>query len=239
MIQDPSKELTLIVYNTPNPPRYLKINKGLIRNLLIVIPFLIIIILSFTFLYSMVLKKKVNELRSSEPKIITDLKEQSEKLTNQIVILEKQNALLTQKLSLGPTKETTTSIFEFFTVPLGLEDLREKNLLKIENINLKAEGDRIKFSFNLANNTTNKLSGYLFIVQYQKDNIQIYPKDKLSDKNLKLEFSKGESFGFSRFRPTEANFSLLSKESSRYKIFIFSREGNLLSYRQVGPYNIE
>ena len=31
MIQDPSKEVRLIVYNTPAPPKYIKINKELYR----------------------------------------------------------------------------------------------------------------------------------------------------------------------------------------------------------------
>lgn len=43
MIQDPSKELTLIVYNTPKPPKYIKLNKGLIKVLIFIIPLIIIV----------------------------------------------------------------------------------------------------------------------------------------------------------------------------------------------------
>ena len=74
MIQDQSKELTLIVYNSPKPPRYLKLNKKLIRTLSVVIPLLTIFLLSIAFLYSMFLKNKLNDLRAKEPKVIQDLR---------------------------------------------------------------------------------------------------------------------------------------------------------------------
>ena len=60
MIQDPSKDLTLIVYNTPKPPKYLKVNKKLIKTLFILIPFMVITSITFTFIYSMLLKNVLN-----------------------------------------------------------------------------------------------------------------------------------------------------------------------------------
>lgn len=239
MIQDPSKELTLIVYNTPKPPKYLKLNKGLIKTLLIVIPLLIITSISVSFMYSMYLKNKVNELNSKEPQIISDLKKDKAKLKKLLKSLEKSNSILTKKLSLGTTSETSFSSIGLFTAPLGMEDLREKELLKMEGLKLESKGSEIKFSFNLANNSPEKLSGFLFVVQYQGNQIQFYPDYELGEKNLRLEFSKGESFGFSRFRPTVATFKKKSKTSARYKVFIFSRTGNLIAYKQAGPFNIE
>jgi hypothetical protein len=239
MIQDPSKELTLIVYNTPKPPKYLKLNKGLIKTLIIVIPLLIISSISISFLYSMYLKNQVNDLRSKEPKIINDLKEDKIKLQSTVKMLEKSNSILTKKLSIGATAETSLSSIGLFTAPLGMEDLREKELLKMEGLKLETKGSNIEFSFNLANNSPDKLSGFLFIVQYQGNQIQFYPNYELGEKNLRLEFSKGESFSFSRFRPTVANFTKTTKSSARYKVFIFSRTGNLIAYKQAGPFNIE
>ena len=57
MIQDPSKDLTLIVYNAPKPPRYLKINKKLLRLLLFLVPFLLIIALLTSLASSVYMKK--------------------------------------------------------------------------------------------------------------------------------------------------------------------------------------
>ena len=159
MIQDPSKELTLIVYNTPKPPKYIKVNKSLLRTLVIVIPILIISSISISFVYSMYLKNKVNELRSEEPKIILALTNEKISLSNSLKSITRNNVVLTNKLSMGSSVETSNTSLGLFTSPLGIEDLRENELLKIDNLRLSSEEGKIKLAFDLANNTTEKLSG--------------------------------------------------------------------------------
>ncbi|MAX66538.1 MAG: hypothetical protein CME66_06350 [Halobacteriovoraceae bacterium] len=241
MIQDPSKELTLIVYNTPKPPRYLRVKKRLIKTMITVIPLLVISSILLSFLYSMYLKNQLNQLKSREPLLINQLKSEKEELANSLSKLKKNNLILTQKLSKGSTAETSNSALALFTTPLGLEDLRSKELIKIENLKLNTNGQRIKLNFDLANNSpdNSKLSGFISVLQFQDNTIQYYPSYELSQKNLRMEYSQGESFSFSRFRPTTATFKKLIKSSAKYKIFIFSRTGNLLVYKQIGPYNIE
>ena len=240
MIRNPSKNLTLIVYNSPKSPRYLKINKKLLSSLILV-PLLVISTITVSILYSMFLKNQVIELKSSEPKIIKDLKEKNKELSSQLDSTNKNNKILTQKLSLGSSSESTISSFRLFTPPLGIVDLREKDLLKIDNILLKNENNIVELHFNLANNSLNndKLSGYITVVQFQKNSMYYYPAYELSEKNLRLEYSKGESFSFSRFRPTVARFPLINKSSVRYKIYIFSKTGDLIAYKQAGPFNID
>ena len=187
----------------------------------------------------MFLKNKLNDLRAKEPKVIQDLRKTKKDLQETIQTLSSQNQNLTQKLSRGTLQETTNTVLNFFTAPIGMEDLRAKELLKIDNIKLKSEKNGVELNFDLANNSVDKLSGYLFVIQYQKNLIQFYPTAELNEKNLRLEFSQGEYFAFSRFRPTIAKFSKLLKSSSRYKIFIFSKTGDLLGYKQVGPYNVD
>ena len=127
-----------------------------------------------------------------------------------------------------------------FTAPLGLQDVRNKELIIIKDVKIES-GAKIKINFNLENNSPGqeKLSGYLSVIQYQGNMIQFYPTYELSQRNLRLEYTQGESFGFSRFRPTSAEFKKVSKLSTRYKIFIFSRTGDLMAFKQLGPYNIE
>ncbi len=239
MIQDPSKDLTLIVYNSPSAPRYLKLNKQLLKGLSIVIPLLTIIFLGVAFIYSMYLKNQIIALKSSEPKIIANLKSQVSELNGTIESLQKQTLSLTQKISKGTSSTDSNGVLNLFTIPIGIEDLRANELLKIENMKIAHTENQITLNFDLANNSTDKLSGYLFVTQFQENIVQFYPNSELNEKNLKLEYSQGEYFSFSRFRPTIATFSKVSKRSARYKIYIFSRTGNLLAYKQVGPYNID
>lgn len=240
MIQSLSKEVTVIVYDTPKPPKYYKLNKSFIKSLLIAIPLLTILSISLSLLYSIFLKNKISVITSSEPARILELKAVIKGQESSIKTLSKTNALITDKLSKGIGSETSVSALGLFTVPVGIQDLRSKELVKIEETTI-ASGEKIKLSFNLANNSPNseKLSGYLNVVQFQGNLIQYYPSTELGEKNLRLEYSKGESFGFTRFRPTTATFDKVSKKSAKYKIFIFSRTGDLLAYKQLGPFNID
>lgn len=240
MIQDPSKDLTLIVYNTPKPPRYLKINKRLIKTLLILIPVMVITSITISFFYSLLLKNKIVSMKSEVPKEIKVLKTTNISLTNKLQELEKTNKNLVEKLSKGSESETSLSSMGLFTAPLGLKDLRSQELVLVKDAKINV-GNKIKLEFNLENNSPGqeKLSGYISVIQYQGNMIQYYPNYELSQRNLRLEYTQGESFGFSRFRPTSAEFEKVSKLSTRYKIFIFSRTGDLFAFKQLGPYNIE
>jgi hypothetical protein len=240
MNQDPSKDLTLIVYNTPNPPQYLKINKGLIKTLFILIPFMVITSITFSFIYSIVLKNKIVSLKSEVPKEIVDLKNKNLALSKSLITFRNTNKSLIQKLSKGGGTETSLSSMGLFTIPLGLKDLRNRQLVQIKDVKIES-GSTIKLNFNLENSSPGgeKLSGYISVIQYQGSMIQFYPAYELPQRDLRLEYTQGESFGFSRFRPTVVEFKKINKSSTKYKIFIFSRTGDLIAFKQLGPYNID
>jgi len=240
VIQNPSKDLTVIVYNTPKPPKYLKINKKLIKTLFVLIPIMVITSITFSFFYSMLLKNKIVSLKSEVPKEIQILKKKNLLLTTELTNIEKTNKSLVAKLSKGSASETSLSSMGLFTTPLGLQDLRSKELILIKDVKIDVS-NKIKLNFSLENNSPGqeKLSGYISVIQYQGNMIQYFPNYELSQRNLRLEYTQGESFGFSRFRPTTVDFKKVSKLSTRYKIFIFSRTGDLMAFKQLGPFNIE
>ncbi len=241
MIQNPSKDLTLIVYNTPSPPRYLKLNKKLIRFFVLIVPTLVILFISMSFMYSMYLKNKVNDLKAKEPKIIADLNGRNSQLLNKISMLQKNNNLLTKKLSMGASVDSPVSLFGLITPPVGLVDKRGMESIDFTDFKVTSSSKEIRLTFNLDNKTPDnqKLSGHIIVTQYQGQSVQYYPAADLGQKNLRLEYTQGESFGFSRLRPTKVSFKKLGSESVQYKIFIFSRTGDLISLKQIGPFNIE
>ena len=240
MIQDPSKEVTLIVYNTPAPPKYIKVNKRLIRYILMIVPALIIFFLAGSLFYSIFLKNKVSELKALEPAILQQLDEQEIAFNAQLKDLKKTNEELTRKLSRGgTTNEGTASLLSLFTIPLGSQDLRGQNMVTLSDIKVTTEKKQIKLNFNMLNNTENKLTGYMSVVQYQGPHLQFYPPEELNEKNLKLQYASGEYYSFSRLRPSPVTFEKISSLSSRYKIYLFSKTGDLIFYQQIGPFNIE
>ncbi len=245
MIQDPSKDLTLIVYNTPKPPKYIKINKKLMKTLIFFIPIIVIFSIGFSMISSVYMKRKLEKARSQEPEIILGLKKEKSSLISEIKALKLTNTTLTKKISQGGAAQNIapniTGLMALFTAPLGFEDKRGDNFAKLENMTNDNLGKKLLFKFDILNNKLDgkKLAGYITIVQYHREGLSFYPQYDLTSDSPSLEFSKGESFTVSRFRPVIAEFSKPNGTNVWYKIFIFSRTGNLLAFKKAGPFQLQ
>lgn len=243
MIQDPSKDLTLIIYNTPRPPKYIKINKVLVKSLLFIIPFMVILSVTSSLFTSFYMKRKLEVAQSSEPEKIKELKSEKDTLEEKILLLEKSNTELTNKISSGATSSgLAASQLALFNTPLGFEDLREKKLAKIDNFSNKLSNGKLTFKFDLMNNQEGdqKLSGFITIIQYHGLGLSLYPTIVLNQNGPVLQYSQGESFYVSRFRPVIAEFTVPQNTTSVwYKIFIFSRTGNLISMESTQEYSLK
>jgi len=244
MIQDPSKELTLVVYDAPKPPKYLKINKVIVRVLIFLILVVIILSVAFSLFTSVYLKQKLEMAKSQEPEIILKLREVVSTSENEIEALKKTNSQLIQKISTGQATSTSDEIgnlFNLFSIPLGFEDNRPKENAKLENMSNDILKDKMLFKFDILNNQAGdeKLAGFISIVQYHKDGLSFYPNYDLSLENPNLIFSKGESFVVSRFRPVIAEFKKPKGSVVWYKVFIFSQTGNLIAFKKAGPFTLD
>jgi hypothetical protein len=98
----------------------------------------------------------------------------------------------------------------------------------------------MELRFDILNNLESgeKLAGYITIVQISENRLQIYPQYEITIENNRLDYSRGESFTVSRFRPVVAPFGKPQGLNAWYKIYVFSRTGNLLSYKVAGPYQV-
>lgn len=243
MIQDPSKDLTLIVYNAPHPPKYVKLNKSLIKILIFTIPVIIIISIASSLISSVYMKRKLESVRSKEPEIILSLRDEQKELLSEIKLLKVTNTTLTKKISTGGdiASASPLSIMALFTTPLGFEDKRSEVLAKLENMNNDQINDNILFKFDILNNKSDgeRLSGYISIIQYHSDGITFYPSYDLTVDTPRLEYSKGESFTVARFRPVIAEFPKPKGTNVWYKIYIYSRTGNLIAYKRAGPFQLK
>ena len=240
MIQKPTKDLTLIVYNTPKPPKYIQINKGMLKALLFTIPTLVIISVAFSLFTSFFMKRKLEAVKSKEPQMILDLRNHNQELTDDIEKLKKSNEELAKKIAKGAQAVgTASSLLSMIKTPLGFEDFREKNLSRVENFSHQAMNNKIVFKFDLINNSTNeaRLSGYITVLQYHSYGVNFYPNLSLNSDSQFIQYNKGESFTVSRFRPVIAEFPVPANSANVwYKVYIFSREGNLLSINSTKEY---
>lgn len=239
MIHKPSKDFTLIIYNSPKPPRFIRINKNLINSLVISIPILLILSLVFSLSSSLYMKTKLENVRSKEPEIISQLKEEKKELMGRIKLLETDNKELINKVSSG-SQNVSNQTLDLFSTPLVFKDETDLNKVKLENISTNVKENQIEVRFDLLNNldSNEKLAGYVTIVQYSENILEVYPNYEISLEDNRLDYSRGESFTVTRFRPVIAPFSKPSGLNVWYKIFIFSRTGNLMAYKLAGPYQV-
>jgi hypothetical protein len=238
MENSPGKDLTLIIYDSPRPPKYLKVSKNFMWGLILFSPIAIAILLFSTLFTGYYAKSKIDNLKSYEPLTLQKLREEKETLQNKIFDLENINEELSEKISAGSS--TPESTLDLIAQPLGFKNLTTKNLAKMDNFSLQKGSEKLTLKFDLINNTqdSSRLSGFIIIAQMTNKELSFYPDVKFTNQNLLIDYSTGESFYTSRFRPVIAEFKKPTSSSVRYRIFIFSRSGNLLANKITDPYQI-
>lgn len=240
MIGKSSNEVTLIIYDTPSPPKCIKVKKSVVRLFIIIIPLIVLASTGFTLYITSNLKRLELETKRKQPKLINKLKTEIATINQQLEQTQTLNKELEFKVSQGtPTIGVGASLFK---IPLGFTDKSEQVLAKTSNTNFEVNGDTAELKYDLINNGEpgTKLSGYIFVVQINGSNVQFYPENVLSTKDYLVKFNSGESFVASRFRPVIAKFKIRDKdEDLHYKTYIFSRTGDLILQKVFGPFNAQ
>ena len=131
-----------------------------------------------------------------------------------------------------------------FPVLPGRKDQTEVPLLSLKQEQLAVENGNIIFTFGMANKQAeedSRISGYLMVMMKYDNTLHFYPGSTLNQK-LQSPHNTGESFSFSKYRPVKAVFpykkqsededeekdeNLLGKNFF-FKVFVFSKEGDLL-----------
>lgn len=227
MINTSSKDYTVVIHDTPNPPRFFKVNKNVLKitfALIIASTFLSIL---FSLAYTTYIQNKVERSKNTVPKEILLLKEQLKKVNLKL----KEEVKLTKDLQykISNTSKDESNINSLIPLPLGFKDLRTLTNASVENITTNTQKNKTILKFDIFNNTKEgvRLSGYIYVFKLSTGTIQSYPKQGYDGYQL----TNGESFVISKFRPTRIVFNK-SNEKSLYKIFVFSRTGDLLDYKE-------
>ena len=237
MINRPSKDLTLIVYDNPRPPRYLRLNKRILKLVFIFTPFIIVAFLLGNIIYSANLKYLLEVERSSEPEVITELRKKNQKLEKRLASEQKRSKDLLTKIAKGSSEEE--QLLSLFQLPLGFENTTDKNLTRLENFSFEIKNQKIIFKFDLKNNRPGggKVAGYFRIAQSSVKGHSYFPPHDLDEELFRIKYNRGESFTVSRFRPVVSEFELpQNAQRVWYNIFLFSRTGDLIHNEAIGPY---
>jgi len=236
-------KLAFILFDSLRSPRYYEIKKSFLKFLLVFLPALTMVSIVVTCLFFFYFKDLKTSLATREPKIITELRQQALAQKKIIEQLKLEKKKLQTKLNSPVIPQLAT--LNLFKPTQGREDLTAKSVVSISNSQAVAKRNKLYFTFDLVNTTTNnqRLSGYLFIVFRTKKTLQVYPETSFAPGEMEILYSHGEFFSTARFRTTEAIFNIPNGvamgATGHFKILIFSRTGDLLHKEIINKENIK
>lgn len=241
-IQQSGHEVSIVIYDAPLPPRYLKFSKKFIRTVFIVVP--VAIGLIFLALLAFGLGSRLKDAPApSMPVVITSGESKVQGLESELEAMKESNKVLQDKLSgLGTTAEPTAE--EPFLMgikkPYGMQNLISQNKVTLGQFELVQESNKSALKFQIiSTNPETKVTGHVLVFMISDSGMMIYPGSANSSLGGGVKFSMGEPFAVSRLRPTNAEFNhRLTGENVKFVVYIFSREGDLLLIKETESYKL-
>lgn len=229
-IQSSEKEVSIVIYDSPLPPRYLKISRKLIKLLLVTLPIFLGIVFFITLAYlalPYILKSPAPNL----PKIMSAEEAKIQELEKLNLELAESNKVLQTKL-VQPDASTGQESTYLLGIkrPFGMRDLTDAKRIELENIQFKTLNNKTQLNFQIvSNDPSTRISGNIIVYLIHANGIFAYPSQVTKSFTQGIKFNEGEPFSMSRLRPTVAEFNAnLLNESVRFVVYIFNREGDLL-----------
>lgn len=240
-IQQIGQEVSIVIYDSPLPPRYLRFSKKFIRTLFVVIPLSLGIIVIGLLLAG--LGSKLRDTPApSLPSVLSGEEAKVVTLENEIKSLTESNQKLQEKLSSQGTVAATQD--EPFLMgikkPYGMQNLMGENKVNLDQFDLVLDQNKTILKFQIiSTNTETKVSGHVLVFMISESGLMAYPAEANTSIGGGVKFSMGEPFSVSRLRPTNAEFlHRVSGESVKFVIYIFSREGDLLLIKETESYKV-
>lgn len=240
-IQQSAQEVSIVIYDSPLPPRYLRFSKKFIRTLFIVTP--VALGLIFTTLILFGLGSRVKDAPAPKiPTVISDDESKILSLETEIQSLKDSNEKLQEKLITQGT--TTPAPEEPFLMgikkPYGMQNLISQNKITLGQLELVQQENKTVFKFQIiSHNPDVKVSGHILVFMVSDSGLMAYPAVANASIAGGMTFNMGEPFSVSRLRPTNAEFShALRGNSAKFIIYIFSREGDLLLVKETESYKV-
>ena len=242
-IQQSGGEVSIVIYDAPLPPRYLRFSKKFIRTLFVVVP--ITIGLIFLGLLLLGLGSRVKDTPApSLPTVISDEEAKVLELETEIKSLQESNQQLQDKLSGAGTVAGQPSQEEPFLMgikkPYGMQNFMSENRVTLDQFDLVLDSNKTSLKFQIiSTNPETRVAGHVLVFMISEQGLSAYPAPANMAIAGGVKYSMGEPFAVSRLRPTNAEFNLKAiGESVKFVIYIFSREGDLLLIKETESYKV-
>jgi hypothetical protein len=240
-IQQSGQEVSIVIYDSPLPPRYFKFSKKFIKTLFVVAPVSLGILLLGLLLIGLGSRLKETP-RPTLPSVLNDEETKVQSLESEIKSLQASNQELQQKLS---TQGTTANVQdEPFLMgikkPYGMQNLISEKKVTLDQFELVKNQNNTILKFQIiSSNPETKVAGHVLVFMLSESGLMAYPVEANNSIAGGAKFSMGEPFSVSRLRPTNAEFlHRVSGDSVKFFIYIFSREGDLLLIQETESYKV-
>jgi hypothetical protein len=237
-IERPDQDISIVIYDNPLPPKYLKINKKLIKHFFVAVPLFFVFIIAGIVIWSLGEKSFHVTKKEISHKLDLTLQNKIKDLSSEVEDLKKSNKNLTDKLSLNVTPSEQDEVFLInIKKPYGMQNLISSNTVSVGQFTHSQEADKVSLNFQIISTVPEtKIMGHVLVYMHSKIGLGIYPHQDFLGLQEGIKYSSGEPFSVSRLRPTTAHFSKsLSSDTVYFSIFIFNREGDLLLIKRTDP----
>ena len=240
-IQQSGQEVSIVIYDSPLPPRYFKFSKKFIKTLFVVVPVSLGVLFLTLLLIGLGSRLKKTP-GPSMPSVLTDDESKVQDLESEIKSLQLSNQQLQQKLSAQGSTETVQD--EPFLMgikkPYGMQNLISEKKVTLDQFELVKNQNNTILKFQIiSTNPETKVAGHVLVFMISESGLMAYPVEANNSIAGGVKYSMGEPFSVSRLRPTNAEFlHHVIGESVKFVIYIFSREGDLLLIQETDPYKV-
>jgi hypothetical protein len=240
-IQESGREVSIVIYDAPLPPKYFRFTKKFIRTLFVVAPLVFILLSGSLILWG--LGTKVSQApRPSLPKAMTEDGGKIIALENELRELKASHSILSEKLAIQPQAASPDDSFlMLIKKPYGMQNLTHLNKVSLDQFELKQDQNKVSLKFQIIHsNPEKRVTGHVIVFMISESGTLVYPREANNSFTAGIKYSQGEPFAVSRLRPTNAEFlHRLAGDSVRFVVYIFSREGDLLLLQETPSYKVE
>ncbi len=244
-IQQSGGEVSIVIYDAPLPPRYLKFSKKFIKTLFVVVPITIGLIFISLLLVGFGSRLKETPAPSLPVASLSDEEARLLELETEIKSLQESNQQLQERLSQAPaTPSGAPSQEEPFLMgikkPYGMQNLMSENRVTLDQFDLVLDSNKTALKFQIiSTNPENRVTGHVLVFMVSEQGLSAYPAAANMAIAGGVKYSMGEPFAVSRLRPTNAEFNVKAiGEAVKFVIYIFSREGDLLLIKETESYKV-
>jgi hypothetical protein len=242
-IQQSGHEVSIVIYDAPLPPRYLKFSKKFIRTIFVVVPVVVGIIFMSLLVFGLGMRLK-DTPAPTMPTVISGEESKVQSLEAELEAMKNSNVALQEKLSGMGTTVAEPSAEEPFLMgikkPYGMQNLISQNKVTLDQFELVKDSSKSGLKFQIiSTNPETKVTGHVLVFMISDSGMMVYPSSANSSLGGGVKFSMGEPFSVSRLRPTNAEFNhRLTGENVKFVVYIFSREGDLLLIKETESYKL-